>query len=107
MGNRSYRFGGQGQQRSLHPAGHTQDTVSGVTKLAGGVLPADNIERVTVRVSNAPVRFRDDGVDPTGTTGFPLLADETITFDSAFDDIRFIADATAVGTPVLDSIWFN
>ena len=107
MGNRSFRFGGQGRSGSLNPCGHTQDTVTGVIKLNGGVTPADNIERVTVRVSSFPVRFRDDGVNPTGTRGFPLLANETITFDSAFDDLRFIADASAGGTPILDAIWFN
>lgn len=104
---RSYTQGGQGQYRSLNPCGHTQDTVSGVTKLSGGVPPALNIERVTVRIGSFPVRFRDDGVNPTGTRGFPLLKDEVITFDSAFDDIRFIADATAGGTPILDAVWYN
>lgn len=101
---RSYRFGGQGQNHSLNPCGHTQVTVSGVVTLTP---PAPNIERVTVRVSITGVRFRDDGVNPTSTTGFPLLEDETITFDSAFDDLRFTAHSAAVGTPVLDAIWFN
>lgn len=41
------------------------------------------------------VRWRDDGVDPTGTSGMPLLAGVTLQYDGDLTRIRFIETAAS------------
>ena len=101
---RSNYFGGQGRGGSFNPCGYTSDVLSALTTLTP---PGVNIERVIVRISGGAARFRDDGVNPTSTVGFPLLQDEAIILDSAFDRLKFIKDTTAVGTVTVDALWYN
>ena len=41
------------------------------------------------------VRWRDDGVDPTATSGMPLLAGVTLQYDGDLTRIRFIETAAS------------
>lgn len=76
------------------PLGHQQVTVSsGVTTLS----PPANTRRMHLRALGQPVNWRDDGVDPTSTSGFPLLADEWLDYDSDVSDFRLTLASTAVG----------
>jgi hypothetical protein len=62
------------------PLGHFQLTVS------SAALPLPSIpteaRRVVIRSLGAGVNFRDDGTNPTAGTGFPILADEWIIYDT-------------------------
>lgn len=42
----------------------------------------------------AGVRWRDDGVDPTGTVGMPLAAGVTLQYDGDLSRVRFIQSAS-------------
>jgi hypothetical protein len=67
------------------PLGHAQYTVgTGVTTISA---PAGT-KRMHFRSLGSPVNFRDDGVDPSGSTGFPILADEWLLYDSEVIDFR-------------------
>jgi hypothetical protein len=86
-----------GVQIAYIPLGHVQVSV-GTTVVALPSLPArDRIRRVTIRVLGQPINFRDDGVDPTGAVGFPLLADETLVYDGDPELFRMRTDSTATG----------
>jgi hypothetical protein len=78
--------------------GHGKLTV-GATALGLPALPdTDRIRRVIIRTVNQPVNLRDDGTDPTGSTGLYLAAGDTIVHDGSRPDlIKLIraADATA------------
>lgn len=74
------------------PLGHAQYTV-GVAVVTISA-PADT-KRMHFRSLGSPVNFRDDGVDPTGTSGFPILADEWLLYDSEVSDFRVIRASTA------------
>lgn len=103
MTNPAYRQSRDGGMRySQNPAGHQQVTISTVAVTL--VPPALAITRIMVR-GTTDVRWRDDGVDPTASAGFPLLAGEVLILDSAFDDLRFIR-AGAVDS-VLSVAWWN
>jgi hypothetical protein len=46
---------------------------------------------------NQPVNWRDDGTDPTSTTGMPLLKDESLVFDGTMGNFKLIRAASATG----------
>lgn len=72
------------------PRGHF--TVS-VTNVAVGLpsLPED-VRRMVLRSMAAPINWRDDGTDPTLSSGMPVLTDEPLIYDgdvmSTFKMIR-------------------
>ena len=94
-----------GARYSQRPVLHEQLTVGAVAVTL--TPPAPHITRVLARVERSDVRWRDDGVAPTGGVGMPLLAQEAIIFDSAFDQIQFIKDAGAVADATLNLAWYN
>lgn len=80
---------------SAYALGHEQLTV-GASAVALPNAP-DSTRRTVIRVLGQPINWRDDDVAPTGSTGMPLLPDETLVFDgdpSRFKVIR-AASATA------------
>lgn len=78
------------------PLGHFQVTVS-TAAITLPTIPAE-ARRVIIRSLGQPINYRDDGTSPTASTGFPILADEWIVYDTvptaAFKMIR-AASATA------------
>lgn len=58
------------------PEGYGQVTVS-TTALALPSIPT-KASYAIVNISDQPVRYRDDGTDPTASVGMPVVADETI-----------------------------
>jgi hypothetical protein len=78
------------------PLGHFQVTVSS----AAVPLPSIPAEarRVVIRSLGQPINFRDDGTPPTGTSGFPILADEWIIYDTVpTTNFEMISASTATG----------
>lgn len=75
------------------PLGHAQYTV-GITVTT--ITAPAGTKRMHFRSLGAPVNFRDDGVDPSGSSGFPILADEWLLYDSEVIDFRVTraSDAT-------------
>jgi hypothetical protein len=62
------------------PLGHQQVTVT----TAAVALPSlpEGTKRVVIRPLSDPINFRDDGVDPTSTTGMYIFADELFVYDT-------------------------
>lgn len=78
------------------PLGHFQVTVSGSAVPLPTIPP--EARRVVIRTLGQPINFRDDGTSPTGTTGFPMLADEWIVYDTVPTiDFEMILGSTATG----------
>lgn len=78
-----------------NPLGHAQVTVS--TSAVGLPSPPAAARRALIRVLNQPVNWRDDGVDPTSTTGMAMLADESLVFDGVMTNFKLIRDSAATG----------
>lgn len=74
-----------GAQVRFAPIGHEQVTVGAAAVSLPGLANYDlnRITRVVLRNIAYPVNWRDDGVDPTAGTGFPLMADEVFVYDGA------------------------
>ncbi len=68
------------------PAALTVPTVD-----ANGLFVKPTIAIITPE--GAAVRWRDDGVLPTGTVGMPLAAGVTLQYDGSLSQIRFIQQA--------------
>lgn len=54
--------------------------------------------------AGGPVRWRDDGVDPTATVGMPLAANVTLQYDGDLTKIKFIE--TGVATAELNISYY-
>lgn len=87
------------QYVSLAPVvalGHFQVTVSSAA-VALPSIPAE-ARRVVIRSLGQPINFRDDGTDPDGSTGFPILADEWIIYDTVpTANFKMITSSAATG----------
>jgi hypothetical protein len=74
-----------------------------ITSLSGAVsltVPARDANGLSVKPTlaiitpeTAGVRWRDDGVAPTGTVGMPLAAGVTLQYDGDLSQVRFIQQA--------------
>jgi len=76
------------------PLGHQKVTVSS-TAQALPSIPAQ-ARRAVIRPLLDAITYRDDGTDPTATTGFPILKDEVFVYDgdlATFKMIRITIDA--------------
>lgn len=74
---------------------HDQITV-GSSAVSLGDPPA-RAKRTVIRTLGQPINWRDDGQDPTGTTGMALLADEIVVLDADPNRIKLIRAADATG----------
>lgn len=74
-----------GSQIRYASLGHAQVTAGAVAVPLPSLASYDTgrISRVVIRPLANPINWRDDGTDPTATTGFPLLADEVFVYDGA------------------------
>jgi hypothetical protein len=61
------------------PLGHFQVTV-GTSAVGLPSIPAE-ARRVYLTPVGAPINFRDDGTNPTGSSGYPIPADTHFTYD--------------------------
>ena len=86
-------------QTSLRPLGYQQ-----ITSLAAAValtVPAGcGVVRITP--SGAGVRWRDDGVNPTATVGYPLAAGAELVYQGSFANLRIIEQTASA---VLDIVY--
>jgi len=57
-----------------------------------------------IKVSGQAVRFRDDGVAPTASVGFPLAVGETLVYDGDLNRIKFIESAASAS---LDIVYYG
>lgn len=70
-----------GLQIQFNPLGHFSLTVSTIAVGLPNLPDLSRIRRVIIRNLGQPVNWRDDGTDPTGSTGFAALSDEIIVYD--------------------------
>lgn len=54
-----------------------------------------------IRCETQAVRFRDDGVAPTSTVGFPLSVGDILEYDGDLNKIRFIEQTASAKIDVL------
>lgn len=65
------------------PLGYFQQSISSATGLNSiGSVPVDS-RLVIITVENAAVRWRDDGVAPTATVGYPLAIGAELRYTGA------------------------
>jgi len=83
------------------PRGYEQVTGLSVVKML--TVPA-SAGRAQIAVSGQGVRYRDDGVDPDGTTGFPLAAGTEFVYAGNIRNLRFIQVAASA---VLDVLYYQ
>lgn len=58
--------------------------------------------RIIFKVAGQPVRFRDDGTDPTTTVGYPLAVGAEFEYNSSsMSRLRFIETAASATLDVL------
>lgn len=78
------------------PKGYQQLTVS--TTAVGLTVPP-GASRAVIKVIAQPVRYRDDGVDPTTSLGYPKVAnDEFVLSGSSMKNVKFIRDDASDAT---------
>jgi len=79
------------------PRGYQQLSLS--TTSASGLTPPQPTRgqpHLALVRTNADIRWRDDGTDPTAAVGVLLLADEVLLYDGKVEDLRLIkVSATA------------
>lgn len=86
---------------NLRPLGYQQITsLSSATALT---VP-DGTAVVLVTCSTAPCRFRDDGVDPTASVGYPMAIGEERIYAGSPTALKFITQTS--GT-VLDILYYG
>jgi hypothetical protein len=75
------------------PLGHEQVTVS-TSAVSLPSVPAE-ARRAIIRTLGQPINYRDDAVDPTDTTGFPLLEDEVYVYNGTMSAFKMIRSSDA------------
>jgi hypothetical protein len=85
---------------TLAPLGYQQVNVSGVVDLE----PPNGARVALIVVESHGVRFRDDGEDPTSSTGVPLPKDDKFPYNGDLTAIRFIAQS---GTAVINVSYYG
>jgi hypothetical protein len=76
---------------TIEPVGYRQ-----ITNLTAAIgIPIANGRVAVVQALFANVRWRDDGVAPTGTVGIRLHAGETMFYTGNLRSIRFIEEAAS------------
>lgn len=78
--------------RQLYPLGYLQFSLSTttVTELPD---PPTGTTLALVKIEGAAARYRDDGTDPTASSGMPLAVGETLVYDALMTDMRLIGQA--------------
>jgi hypothetical protein len=79
------------------PLGHDKISVTASSAVALDV--PEGARRVLLR-TDEPITWRDDGTDPTTSTGFPLLADEAYIYNATDGLAAFKMIATSATADV-------
>jgi len=77
-------------QHPLHPAGYRQIQL---TEFVSNIVPPLDAVRVTIQPSGQDIRFRDDSIDPTVTSGMHVAKDTMYVLDSDTKSLRLITEA--------------
>ena len=83
---------------NLRPLGYQQ-----ITSLAASTALTVPVGTAVVKFRPAAqaIRFRDDGVAPTASVGFPVAVGETFTYEGSFAQLRLIEQAASATVDVL------
>lgn len=89
------------------PLGYCQVTLSsaavGLSSCSGGIPAGATMAYLAVETANA--RYRDDGMAPTTTAGFPALSTAApFLYTGPLSKLQFIAQT---GSPVLDVLFYR
>lgn len=88
------------------PLGHNSQIVSTAAVPLPGI-PA-NCKRVYMTAEGQPIRFRDDGVAPTSTSGYPIPASTHFTYDTEpTTNFKMILDSTATGDVLVSIAYYG
>jgi hypothetical protein len=87
-------------QHPLYPAGYRQIQL---TEFVSNIIPPLDAVRVTIQPTGQDIRFRDDSIDPTVTTGIHVENDSTYVLDSATRSLRVISEANTTPPVVADA----
>lgn len=85
----------QGLMITMSPLGHFSLTASSAAVGLPNLPDLQRLRRVVILPQDNPVRFRDDGTDPTPTTGMKVFSNQFLVYDSSFDVIKFVKDTAA------------
>lgn len=87
---------------TLQPKGYVQDTTISTATAIASVVPA-GATRVLIKVTGQPVRWRDDGVDPTASVGMLIDVGDELWYTGQVRALRFIETAASA---VLDMAFY-
>lgn len=88
------RYVWETSDRPTDPLGHSVISLGGSPT---GLSAPDLTRRVVLRTLGQPLNYRDDGIAPTGSVGFPLLADEVLIYDGDPALFQMVVASTATG----------
>lgn len=97
---------GQQNTNYIAPLGYCQlAAISGATAVSTctGGIPA-RTAWATICVSNAAIRWRDDGTNPTATVGMPVGVGQCLYYNSKFSALVVIPQS---GSPTLDISFYS
>jgi hypothetical protein len=86
-----------GNQIRYVPLGHAPITVSTVAVGLPSLPNRKRVRRATITTKNQPICWRDDGVDPTASSGGYLSAGSTLVYDGDMELFKMILDSGATG----------
>lgn len=92
--------GGSSAPYVYTPLGYQQITISGATILT----PPAGALYAFITIETAPIRYRDDGVAPTATVGYPVAVGQQLVYSGSFTTFDMIAQS---GTPVADVLYYK
>lgn len=79
-------------EQNLKPLGY--EKVTGLSS-SKSLTPPANAKQALLKVESQPVRWRDDGTDPTTTTGMLLDVGEEFWYTGDIAEIEFIETAAS------------
>lgn len=89
------------------PMGYRQFVVpSGADGAVAPVAP-EGATMVVIKAEGGPVRYRDDGVDPTATVGMPLAVGESMVYDARMANLRLIAQEAAPTVTLCNAAFYG
>lgn len=72
---------------------------------AVGIAMPDTAVAAMIVCEDQPIRWRDDGTSPNGTTGLPLYAGSVMDFDGDMQKFRMARGSTATGDATVWVAW--
>lgn len=90
------------------PMGYRQFAVPSGS--AGAVSPPDaptGATMVVIKAEGGPIRYRDDGVDPTAAVGMPLAVGESMVYDARMVNLRLIAQEASPTTTLCNAAFYG